>query len=1026
MWLCGGGNLQYDEFGNFLGELSDSDGEGGGLEGGFFEGSGGDAGGVAMDEDVDMDEMERRAALRDEAGGSGGAASTAVVLHEDKKFYPTAEEVYGAGTEAVYHDEDAQDIEEPLVPRVEHRADASERVVGGGGEDGEEEGDAEAEEAFPMRCGAAFLRALAATPATARQVVLAGHVHHGKSSVVDLLVRASHQADSLPGGGKGAASNGGKPMRYTDARDDERARGMSIKATPVTAVCESSRGKSYALGLIDAPGHADLVDEAVASMRLVDGAVVVVDAVEGVMLQTERALKAAAREGLAVCVVINKVDRLITELKLPPTDAYFKLRHTLDEANAVLEAAGGDSIQRLDPVAGNVCFASAAYEFCFSLKSFARLYAEVHGLPVDAEALAARMWGNIYYHPGSRAFRKRPPPEDADPRRSFVEFVLEPLYKIFALCVGEHPKSVARALAGLGVRLPPSAYKQDVRPLLRDACAAVFGDMSSLVDMLVEHVPPTDAGARAKVAAHYSGPADGPLAQQMARCATEGPLAVQVTKLYQRGDGTTFDALGRVLSGTLRRGAAVRVLGEAYTPDDDEDSALRSVDGLWIPQARYRVPLEQASAGQLVLIGGVGASVAKAATLMADVDEVDDDEAHIFRSLSFGDAAAVVKIAVEPLNPSELPKVVEGLRAINKTYPLAVTKVEESGEHTILGTGEVFLDSVMRDLRELYANVEVKVSDPVTCFRETVSETSALKCYAETPNGRNKLTMVAEPLDKGLAEDIEARAVDLSWPRRRVANFFTEKYSWDALAARSVWAFGPDPSAGPNALLDDTIGEVDPDMLKAIRESVSQGFRWGAREGPLCDEPVRGVRFRLLDATVADEPMFRGGGQVIPTARRVCFSSMLTASPRLMEPVYYAEIQTPSDCMSAIYTVLSKRRGHVLGDAPVAGTPVYTVKAYVPAIESFGLETDIRFHTQGQAFPQMTFDHWAVVPGDPCDRGAILRPLEPAPTMHLAREFAVKTRRRKGLADDISVRRYIDDDALVELARADEALAAIL
>ena len=124
--------------------------------------------------------------------------------------------------------------------------------------------------------------------------------------------------------------------------------------------------------------------------------------------------------------------------------------------------------------------------------------------------------------------------------------------------------------------------------------------MSSLVDMLVEHVPPTDAGARAKVAAHYSGPADGPLAQQMARCATEGPLAVQVTKLYQRGDGTTFDALGRVLSGTLRRGAAVRVLGEAYTPDDDEDSALRSVDGLWIPQARYRVPLEQASAGQLV------------------------------------------------------------------------------------------------------------------------------------------------------------------------------------------------------------------------------------------------------------------------------------------------------------------------------------------------------------------------------------------------------------------------------------------
>ena len=65
-----------------------------------------------------------------------------------------------------------------------------------------------------------------------------------------------------------------------------------------------------------------------------------------------------------------------------------------------------------------------------------------------------------------------------------------------------------------------------------------------------------------------------------------------------------------------------------------------------------------------------------------------------------------MKIATEPLNPSELPKMVEGLRKINKSYPLAVTKVEESGEHTILGTGELYLDSLMKDLRELYAGEE--------------------------------------------------------------------------------------------------------------------------------------------------------------------------------------------------------------------------------------------------------------------------------------------------------------------------------
>ncbi|KAM4099863.1 hypothetical protein ACJW30_05G024000 [Castanea mollissima] len=70
-------------------------------------------------------------------------------------------------------------------------------------------------------------------------------------------------------------------------------------------------------------------------------------------------------------------------------------------------------------------------------------------------------------------------------------------------------------------------------------------------------------------------------------------------------------------------------------------------------------------------------------------------------------------------------------------------------------------------------------------------------------------------------------------------------------------------------------------------------------------------------------------------------------------------------------------------------------EAFLPVIESFGFETDLRYHTQGQAFCLSVFDHWAIVPGDPLDKSIVLRPLEPAPIQHLAREFMVKTRRRK-------------------------------
>jgi U5 small nuclear ribonucleoprotein component len=76
----------------------------------------------------------------------------------------------------------------------------------------------------------------------------------------------------------------------------------------------------------------------------------------------------------------------------------------------------------------------------------------------------------------------------------------------------------------------------------------------------------------------------------------------------------------------------------------------------------------------------------------------------------------------------------DGLRKINKTYPLVTTKVEESGEHTILGTGELYLDCVMHDLRKVFAEIEVKVADPIVAFCETVVDTSSIKCFAETPN----------------------------------------------------------------------------------------------------------------------------------------------------------------------------------------------------------------------------------------------------------------------------------------------------
>jgi U5 small nuclear ribonucleoprotein component len=987
------GEELYDEFGNYIGPpLSDDDSDVSESEERNEE------------EDDVMAEAEARADERLaflEAGegedqGEEETLGQQIVLHEDKKYYPSAEEVYGAGVETLVEDEDAQPLEEALVKSVAGKKWQTQ------------------EKMMPSTTVSLdFLAGLMSNPLLVRNISVVGHLHHGKTSLMDMFVGQTHNLEK-----ENSQQGEDKPLKYTDYRIDEQQRGISIKATPMSLVLQNMDGKSFLCNMMDAPGHVNFTDEMIASLRLSDGILLVVDAAEGLMVSTELAIKAAIAENIAITVVINKMDRLILELKLPPNDAYHKLRHTIQELNDFIHSVpGGDKYPLLSPAKGNVAFASSLSGWSFTLLSFSKLYSEVHDIYVPVEKFAKRLWGDQYFDEEKRCFRKKP--IHGGSQRTFVDFILQPLYKIYSIVLGEEQPKVQEILDEFGIYLKPSTFSMDVKPLLKEVCKAIFGFADGMVDMFCTHIPSSQEGTQQKVLNHYTGPQEGRLVQSMKDCNSRGPLVINVCKLFPTNDCSSFDALGRVLSGTVRSGERVKVLGENYSPDDEEDSSVVSVSSVWIFQGRYRIPVSLGKAGNWVLLGGVDTSIVKTATIVHE--SFSEEEVHILEPLRFR-TLPVMRTATEPLNPQDLPKMVEGLRKINKSYPLAVTKVEESGEHTILGTGEMYLDCVLKDLREMYSDVEVKVADPVVSFTETVVETSAVKCFAETPNKKNKLTMIAEPLDKGLAEEIENKVLNIDWPKKKLGKYLEEKYEWDVMAARSVWAFGPDKQ-GPNMLIDDTLAaEVSKSLVQAVKSSVVQGFQWGSREGPLCDEPMRSVKFKLLNADIAEEAINRSGGQIIPTARRVTYSSFLTATPRLMEPIYRVEIQTPASCMSAIYNVLTRRRGHVVQERAKPGTPIYIVKAQLPVIESFGFETDLRYHTQGQAFCLSVFDHWQVVPGDPLDKSIVLRPLEQAPVPHLAREFMVKTRRRKGMSEDVSISKFFDDPLLLELATQEAGL----
>ena len=814
-------------------------------------------------------------------------------------------------------------------------------------------------------------------------------------------------------------------MRYLDTRKDERERELSIKATPMSLLLPNSRGKTHLISLMDTPGHVNFGDEATAAMRLSDVCVLVVDAAEGVVVQTKKLIQQAVEDQLDILLVLNKIDRLALELRLPPVDAYTKLQLVVFEVNEHIRTCSqllGVPAQRMEPAKDNVAFASGENFIFFTLSSWCRIYRQLFQDPDPVEKLVDQtdfdspfaemsryLWGDLYYDPAVGTISKTAP--SADTPRSFVSLVLEPLWKIFAHVVAEERPTLEPFLQELGVFLKASDFALAPRRLLKVVGYNLFQSASeALVDMLTFHGKSPKSAGPNKVQRLYCGDQDSTPAADMANVDSKGVLVVHTAKNYHRpGFPTRFDVFGRVMSGTLGKGSRVMVLGEQYSLDDDEDCVVREVEALWILNGRYRVEVSHVPAGNWALIAGVEAGATKTSTL-TDAAKGRQLEVAIYKPLRFA-SPAVVKVACEPLNPSELPKMLAALSCVDRAYPSVNIKVEESGEHVIVGTGELYLDCVLHDLRRVYGDVEIKVADPVVSFQETVLEQSSQKCIATSPNGMSVLSMIAEPLELAVAKDIEAGVLSFAKDKRGASKTLHSKHDWDLLSARRVWAFGPENHAieGPNVFLDDTLpDETDRPRLLSTKDMLVSGFQWAAREGPLIEQEMRNTKIRLLHADLADNPIHRSGGQIVPTARRCVYSAFLTGCPRIMEPVMLAEVLCPADCVQAIYNVAARRRGHVASDQPRPGTPLFVVQAYIPAIESFGFETDIRTHTSGQAMVLTIFDHWDLVPGDPLDQTIVLRPLEPSPAPHLAREFLLKTRRRKGLAADVTVGKFFD------------------
>jgi elongation factor 2 len=779
-----------------------------------------------------------------------------------------------------------------------------------------------------------------------RSMSVIAHVDHGKSTLTDALICKAGIISAAQAGN----------ARYTDTRADEQERGVTIKSTGVSLYFEmdEEKGKGvepFLINLIDSPGHVDFSSEVTAALRITDGALVVVDCIEGCAVQTETVLRQALAERVKPSLFVNKVDRCILELQMDPEDMYIRFRNSVENVNVIVATYQDEKMGnvQLDPALGTVAFGSGLHGWGFNTERFARIYAGKFGM--DKEKMMKRLWGDSFFNPSKKVWTNEQTPagETKPLRRAFCQLIMDPISQIIENCTNNKKDLYEPMLKKLNIVLNQDERQLEGKPLMKRVMQIWLNAADTLLTMIVLQLPSPRKAQAYRVENLYEGPMDDEAANAIRACDPAGPLMMYVSKMVPTSDKGRFYAFGRVFSGTVATGQKVRIQGPYYTPGKKEDLNIKSIQRTVLMMGRTTEQVRDVPCGNTVALVGVDQYLVKSGTLTTI------ESAHNIVAMKYS-VSPVVKVAVKAKNGKDLPKLVEGLKKLSKSDPLVICTTEESGEHVIAGCGELHVEICLKDLKDEYAQCEFTVSDPVVAYRETVTEESNVMCLSKSPNKHNRLYMKAEPIDLELSKLMEDKVTEYGakGDAKERAKLFRDEYQWDDTHARKIWCFGPETS-GANCVVDVTQGVQ---YLNEIKEHVVSGMQWASKEGPLCEENMRGIRFNIHDVTLHTDSIHRGAGQIMPAGRRCLYACELTANPTLQEPVFLVEITCPVDAGSGVYSTLSMRRGHVFEENPREGTPLVQMRAYLPVAESFGFVADLRQQTSGQAFPQCVFDHW--------------------------------------------------------------------
>lgn len=436
---------------------------------------------------------------------------------------------------------------------------------------------------------------------------------------------------------------------------------------------EKETDRHFLINLIDSPGHVDFSSEVTAALRVTDGALVVVDCVSGVCVQTETVLRQAIAERIKPILFMNKMDRALLELQLEAEDLYQTFQRIVESVNVIIatynDEDGPMGDITVDPTKGTVGFGAGLHGWAFTLKEFAEVYSAK--FKIEVPKLMQRFWGNNFYSPTEKKWSKT---QQTGYNRGFVQFVLDPIFKVFSAIMNFRKEEYLKLIEKLAIKIP-SEDKEKIepggKPLMKVVMKSWLPAGDCLLCMMAIHLPSPVTAQKYRSEMLYEGPHDDEAYNGMKNCDSNGPLMMYVSKMVPTSDKGRFYAFGRVFSGTVATGQKCRLMGPNYVPGKKEDLCVKAIQRTILMMGRYVEPIEDVPCGNICGLVGVDQFLVKTGTITTF------EHAHNLKVMKFS-VSPVVRVAVEAKNPADLPKLVEGLKRLAKSDPMVQVRIEFS------------------------------------------------------------------------------------------------------------------------------------------------------------------------------------------------------------------------------------------------------------------------------------------------------------------------------------------------------------